>query len=157
MQSKNITGHDQIFFFDAIAPIVYHDSIDFSIAYQGSRYGKNNGEDGGDYINCPMTTDEYNHFVDELIKAERIGLFDFERGISLGVTAGKQNYFEGCLPIEIIASRGRDALAYGPMRPVGLTDYRTGKHSYAVVQLRQDNLAKDTIQFSGFSNEFDVF
>jgi methylenetetrahydrofolate--tRNA-(uracil-5-)-methyltransferase len=147
---KNISGHDQIFFFDAIAPIVYHDSIDFSIAYQGSRYGKNNGEDCGDYLNCPMTSDEYYCFIDELVMAERIDLFDFERKIPTGVKAGMDKYFEGCLPIEIIASRGKDALAYGPMRPVGLTDYRTGKHSYAVVQLRQDNLAKTLYNLVGF-------
>jgi methylenetetrahydrofolate--tRNA-(uracil-5-)-methyltransferase len=147
---KKFTGHDQIFFFDAVTPIVYHDSIDFSIAYQGSRYGKNNGEDRGDYLNCPMTADEYYRFVDELIMAERIDLFDFERIISTGVKAGMDKYFEGCLPIEIIASRGKDALAYGPMRPVGLTDYRTGKHAYAVVQLRQDNLAKTLYNFVGF-------
>ncbi len=147
---QKLTGHEQIFFFDAIAPIVYRDSIDLSVVYQGSRYGKNDGEDGGDYLNCPMTTDEYNRFVDELIKAERINLLDFERSISTGIKAGIQSYFEGCLPIEIIASRGREALAYGPMRPVGLTNHRTGKHSYAVVQLRQDNLAKTLYNLVGF-------
>ncbi len=93
----------------------------------------------GDYINCPFTRDEYYAFVDALLHAERIELRDFEDEIKKGVKAG--HFFEGCLPVEIIAERGKESLAFGPMRPVGLRDPRTGKRPFAVVQLRQDNLA----------------
>jgi methylenetetrahydrofolate--tRNA-(uracil-5-)-methyltransferase len=147
---QNLTGYEQIFFYDALAPIIYQESVSMDIVFQGSRYGKNSEESGGDYLNCPMTRDEYYRFVDELINAERISLYDFEDRISLGVRAGVHKYFEGCLPIEIIAMRGRDSLAYGPLRPVGLTDSRTGKKSFAVVQLRQDNLAKTLYNLVGF-------
>jgi methylenetetrahydrofolate--tRNA-(uracil-5-)-methyltransferase len=147
---QRFTGHDQIFFFDALAPIIARDSINLDLAYEASRYGKNSSGSIGDYINCPMNRDEYYRFVTELVKAERISLQDFEKKIENGVTAGAQRYFEGCLPVEIIALRGRDALAYGPMRPVGLTDPRTGAHSYAIVQLRQDNLAKTLYNMVGF-------
>ena len=147
---RNMTGYEQIFFYDALAPIVNKESINMDIAYQASRYGKNRMQGGDDYINCPMSKDEYYHFVDELTRAERISLFDFEDNIIIGVRAGAQKYFEGCLPVEIIAMRGKEALAYGPMRPVGLTDPRTGQHSFAVVQLRQDNLAKTLYNLVGF-------
>jgi methylenetetrahydrofolate--tRNA-(uracil-5-)-methyltransferase len=147
---QNLTGYDQIFYFDALAPIVSRDSINMDIAYQASRYGKSREQGEGDYLNCPMSKDEYYQFVDELIQAERISLLDFEDKINTGVKAGAQKYFEGCLPIEIIALRGKDALAYGPLRPVGLTDPRTSRHSFAVVQLRQDNLAKTLYNLVGF-------
>jgi methylenetetrahydrofolate--tRNA-(uracil-5-)-methyltransferase len=149
---QNLTGYDQIFFYDALAPIIYKDSINMDIAYQASRYGKNSEAGGGDYLNCPMDKDEYYQFVDELIQAERISLIKFEGDIKSGVRAGAHKYFEGCLPIEIIAMRSKDALAYGPLRPVGLTDPRTGQHSFAVVQLRQDNLAKTLYNLVGFQN-----
>lgn len=144
-----LTGYDQIYFYDALAPIVMKDSIDMNIVYQASRYGKSQTA-GGDYLNCPMDKVEYYHFVDELVRAEKISLGEFEKDISSGVKAGAHKYFEGCLPIEIIAMRGKDALAYGPLRPIGLTDPRTGKHPYAVVQLRQDNLAKTLYNLVGF-------
>lgn len=147
---QNLTGYDQIFFYDALAPIVNKDSINMDIAYQASRYGKNSEGGGGDYLNCPMNRDEYYQFVDELTRAERMSLFDFENKIDSGVRAGAHKYFEGCLPIEVIAMRGKDALAYGPLRPVGLTDPRTGQHSFAVVQLRQDNIAKTLYNIVGF-------
>ncbi|NJD59188.1 MAG: methylenetetrahydrofolate--tRNA-(uracil(54)-C(5))-methyltransferase (FADH(2)-oxidizing) TrmFO [Anaerolineae bacterium] len=147
---QQLTGYDQIFFYDALAPIVYRESINMEIAYQASRYGKGSEEGIGDYLNCPMTKDEYDRFVDELLKAERIDLHEFETNVNLGVTAGVHRYFEGCLPIEIIAMRGVQALAYGPMRPIGLTDPRTGAKAYAVVQLRQDNLAKTLYNLVGF-------
>jgi len=147
---QNLTGYDQIFFYDALAPIVDKDSINMNIAYQASRYGKNTEGSGGDYLNCPMNQDEYYQFVDELTRAERISSLGFENNIDSGVRAGVRNYFEGCLPIEIIAKRGKDALAYGPLRPVGLTDPRNGQHSFAVVQLRQDNLAKTLYNLVGF-------
>jgi methylenetetrahydrofolate--tRNA-(uracil-5-)-methyltransferase len=154
---QRMTGYEQIFFYDALAPIIAGNSIDMDIAYQASRYGKNRELDEGDYINCPMTKDEYYQFVNELTLAERISLHDFEGKISEGVRAGSEKYFEGCLPIEVIAERGRDALAYGPMRPVGLTDPRTGVHAYAVVQLRQDNLAKTLYNLVGFQTSLKYY
>jgi methylenetetrahydrofolate--tRNA-(uracil-5-)-methyltransferase len=147
---QQLTGYDQIFFYDAIAPIVYKDSINLEIAYQASRYGAGGEGNEGDYLNCPMNREQYYQFVEALIQAERTELQVFEGNIHEGVVAGDQKYFEGCLPIEIIAQRGKDALAYGPMRPVGLTDRRTGMHSFAVVQLRQDNLAKTLYNLVGF-------
>ena len=133
-----LTGQDHLYFYDAIAPIVTADSIDMDVAFRASRYGK--GE--ADYINCPMTQEEYERFVDALVTAERIPLRDFEREDA--------RFFEGCLPIEVLAARGRDALAYGPLRPVGLTDPRTGRQPYAVVQLRQDNLVGTLYNMVGF-------
>jgi methylenetetrahydrofolate--tRNA-(uracil-5-)-methyltransferase len=147
---QNLTGFEQIFFYDAVAPIITDDSINMAIVYRASRYGRNDEQGGGDYLNCPMNKTEYYNFVDELIQAERISLPGYENEISSGVRAGAHKYFEGCLPIEIIAMRGRDALSYGPLRPVGLTNPRTGEHSYAVVQLRQDNLARTLYNLVGF-------
>lgn len=140
-------GADNLFFFDAIAPIVRADSIDMQIAFRASRYDKGE-QDEGDYINCPFTKEEYYAFVDALQTAERIELRAFEDAIRSGVKAGQ--FFEGCLPVEIIAARGIDSLAFGPMRPVGLRDPRTNKRPYAVVQLRQDNLAGSLYNLVGF-------
>jgi methylenetetrahydrofolate--tRNA-(uracil-5-)-methyltransferase len=117
------------------------------IAFRASRYDQ---EGEGDYINCPMNKEEYERFVEELIKAERIPLRSFEEQIESGVTSGKGPFFEACLPIEILARRGKDALAFGPLRPVGLRDPKTGKRPYAVVQLRQDNLAGTLYNMVGF-------
>ncbi len=142
-----LSGEEHLFFFDAIAPIVHAESINMDIAFRASRYGKGNSGEG-DYINCPFTKEEYYSFVEALQTAERIELRSFEEAILSGVKAG--HFFEGCLPIEIIAGRGVDSLAYGPMRPVGLRDPRTGRGSYAVVQLRQDNLAGDLYNLVGF-------
>ena len=142
-----LSGEEHLFFFDAIAPIVHAESINMEIAFRASRYGKGDSNEG-DYINCPFTKDEYYSFVNELQKAERIELRSFEEAIRTGVKAGQ--FFEGCLPIEVIAERGIDSLAYGPMRPVGLRDPRTGRGSYAVVQLRQDNLAGSLYNLVGF-------
>ena len=133
-----LAGQQQLYFYDAMAPIVTLDSIDMTRAFRASRYDR--GE--GDYINCPMTREEYEHFVDELLKAEVIPLRDFERE--------DERFFEACLPVEVIARRGRDSLAFGPLKPVGLVDPRTGKRSYAVVQLRQDNLAGTLYNLVGF-------
>ena len=137
---QTLTGQDHLYFFDAIAPIVTRESINMEIAFKASRY-RFDDADEGDYINCPMTREEYDRFVDALASAERFPLRDFEVEINQGVIAGKRQFFEGCLPIEILAHRGRQALAFGPLRPIGLKDPRNGKGSYAVVQLRQDNLA----------------
>ncbi|MCS6774255.1 MAG: FADH(2)-oxidizing methylenetetrahydrofolate--tRNA-(uracil(54)-C(5))-methyltransferase TrmFO [Anaerolineae bacterium] len=136
-----VGGSEHLYFWDAIAPIVTVDSIDFSIAFRAGRYGRNQSEDG-DYINCPLTREEYEAFVDALLNAETIALRDFE--------LKDERFFEGCLPIEVLARRGRDALAFGPMRPVGIRDPRTGKRPYAVVQLRQDNIAGTLYNLVGF-------
>ena len=142
-----LSGEEHLFFFDAIAPIVHAESINMDIAFRASRYGKGDS-DAGDYINCPFSKDEYYSFVHELQNAERIELRSFEEAIRTGVKAGQ--FFEGCLPIEVIAERGIDSLAYGPMRPVGLRDPQTGRGSFAVVQLRQDNLAGSLYNLVGF-------
>lgn len=146
---QELTGHDHLFFYDAIAPIVSRQSINMDIAFRASRFGRGEA-DRGDYINCPMTKNQYDGFVDELVHAERISLREFERNLEIGVKAGLQTFFESCLPVEIIAMRGHEALAYGPMRPIGLKDPRTGMHPHAVVQLRQDNLADDLYNMVGF-------
>ena len=137
-----LAGREYLYFYDAIAPIVAADSIDMSIAFRASRYGKDSGPTGGDYLNCPLTQDEYDAFVDALSSAERIVLRDFEREDA--------RFFEGCLPIEVMAARGRDTLAFGPMRPIGLRDPRSGRRPHAVVQLRQDNLAGTLYNIVGF-------
>lgn len=140
-------GQSNLYFYDAISPIVEADTIDMKIAFRASRYDQ---EGEGDYINCPMNKEAYERFVEELIKAERIPLHSFEEQIERGVTGGKGPFFEACLPIEILARRGKDALAFGPLRPVGLRDPKTGKRPYAVVQLRQDNLAGTLYNMVGF-------
>jgi methylenetetrahydrofolate--tRNA-(uracil-5-)-methyltransferase len=127
-----------LYFYDSISPIVEADSIDKSRVYMAARYDKGSA----DYINCPMTRDEYDAFYDALLAAESVGERDWE----------KLNYFESCLPIEEIARRGRDTLRFGPMKPVGLRDPRTGKTPYAVVQLRQENLRADSYNLVGFQN-----
>ena len=142
-----LSQEEHLFFFDAIAPVIHADSIDMKVAFRASRYGTGEQEDG-DYINCPLNKEEYYAFVEALLHAERIELRAFEQAITSGVKAG--HFFEGCLPIEIIAERGLDSLAFGPMRPVGLKDPRTGKRPYAVVQLRQDNLAGSLYNLVGF-------
>jgi methylenetetrahydrofolate--tRNA-(uracil-5-)-methyltransferase len=147
---QSLTGYEQIYFYDALAPIVFHDSINMDIVFPGSRYGKNDDEAGGDYLNCPMNREEYHRFVDELSKAERIIIQGFKNQISAGVRAGAHKFFEGCLPIEIIAMRGIESLAYGPLRPVGLAATIIGQKPVAVVQLRQDNLAKTLYNMVGF-------
>jgi len=138
-----LAGHEHLYFYDAVAPIVAVDSIDMSVAFRGSRHDRDAGRlAGGDYINCPMTREDYEAFVDALLGAERMALHQFEQE--------DPHFFEGCLPVEILAARGRDALAYGPLRPVGLRDPRTGRRPYAVVQLRQDNLAGTLYNLVGF-------
>ncbi len=148
-----LSGDEHLFFFDAISPIVRAESVDMGIAFRASRYGKSDPttsaqDDEGDYINCPFTKEEYYEFLNALRTAERIELRSFEDAINTGVKAGQ--FFEGCLPVEVIAERGDESLAYGPMRPVGLRDPRTGKRPYAVAQLRQDNLAGSLYNIVGF-------
>ncbi len=134
---KRLTGGDDFYFYDAAAPIVTVDSVDFGKAFKASRYGK--GADDA-YINCPMTRDEYLAFRAELVAAEKTQPHDFEREI----------FFEGCLPVEVLASRGEDTLRFGPLKPVGLTDPRTQSTPYAVVQLRQDNREATLYNLVGF-------
>lgn len=143
------TGQDQLYFFDAIAPIVEFDSINMDKAFRANRYGRGT-LDEGDYINCPFNQSEYFSFRNALIEAERIPLKSFEEDVKFGVKAGSVPLFQGCQPVEIIASRGEKALAFGPMRPVGLVDPRTGRQPFAVVQLRQDNLLGDLYNLVGF-------
>jgi methylenetetrahydrofolate--tRNA-(uracil-5-)-methyltransferase len=127
-----------LYFYDSISPIVEADSIDMEKVYMAARYDKGTA----DYINCPMSKEEYDRFYDALVSAESVEARDWE----------KLNYFEGCLPIEEIARRGRDTLRFGPMKPVGLRDPRTGKPPHAVLQLRQENLRADSYNLVGFQN-----
>ena len=146
---KVLTGRNHLYFYDATAPIINRDSIDLNIAFRGSRFGR--GElDQGDYINCPLNETEYRNFINALVSADRIERKDFERDVDGGVKAGSHHYFEGCLPVEVLSRRGEQALAYGPMRPVGLYDPRTNRKPYAVLQLRQDNLAASLYNMVGF-------
>jgi methylenetetrahydrofolate--tRNA-(uracil-5-)-methyltransferase len=149
LELQRLTGHNHLYFFDAIAPIVYADSINMEVAYQASRYGRGELVDG-DYINCPLDKDEYDRFHQALLEAQRIELKSFELELERGIRAGAHRYFEGCLPVEIIARRGEKSLAFGPLRPVGLVNPYTGKRPYAVVQLRQDNLARTLYNLVGF-------
>ena len=150
---SKITGEDKLHFYDAATPIVTKESIDFNIAFFGNRYEQEKGKDEtiedwkerlhkqeASYINLPMNKDEYEKFVEELIKAEVITLHEFE----------KREIFEGCMPVEVMAKRGKDTLRYGPLKPVGFDDPRTGKRPYAVIQLRQDNELGTIYNIVGF-------
>ena len=138
LESESAVGAPHLYFYDSISPIVEADSIDMSRVYMAARYDKGSA----DYINCPMNEEEYARFYDALIAAPAVEEKDWEN----------LNYFESCLPIEEIARRGRDTLRFGPMKPVGLRDPRTGKTPYAVVQLRQENLRADSYNLVGFQN-----
>ncbi|HEY0404476.1 MAG TPA: methylenetetrahydrofolate--tRNA-(uracil(54)-C(5))-methyltransferase (FADH(2)-oxidizing) TrmFO [Pyrinomonadaceae bacterium] len=133
-----LTGDDQLYFYDAIAPIVAADSVDESIAFRAARYGKG----GDDYLNCPFDEEEYAIFYQALIEATSVKLHRFE----------ETRWFEACLPLEELARRGVDTLRYGPMKPVGLVDPRTGRQPYAAVQLRQENVLADAYSLVGFQN-----
>jgi len=134
----SLTGQEHLYFYDALAPIVAADTIDMATAFRASRYGRGDA----DYVNCPLMEAEYDRFVRALVTAERVPLRSFEREDA--------HFFEGCLPIEVLAARGREALAFGPLRPVGLIDPRTGRRPFAVVQLRQDDLAGTLYNIVGF-------
>jgi len=137
-----LTGSDRLFFYDSISPIVDAETVDSSIAFWASRYGKSEtGTD--DYLNCPFDKEQYERFVDELLKAE---------SVSSHIAEKDTPYFEACLPIEEIARRGRETLRFGPMKPMGLTDPRTGRRPWAVVQLRQENLRAASFNLVGFQN-----
>ena len=135
-QLKTLTGEEYLYFYDAAAPIIEKDSIDMDKVYLKSRYDK--GEAA--YLNCPMTEEEFNRFYDALIAAETVPLKEFE----------KEVFFEGCMPIEVMAARGRKTMLFGPLKPVGLEDPKTGKRPYAVIQLRQDDAAGTLYNIVGF-------
>jgi methylenetetrahydrofolate--tRNA-(uracil-5-)-methyltransferase len=138
-------GRDHLAFFDAISPIVLAESIDMSKVFRQSRWDRSLGpsESEGDYLNCPFTQDEYQHFHAAIVSAEKAEVHDFDN----------TKFFEGCLPIEVMAHRGVETLRFGPMKPAGLKDPRTGRRPYAVVQLRQDNLAGDHYSLVGFQTQ----
>jgi len=138
----DVLGEEALSFFDAVAPIVAAETLDMRRLFRASRYGKG---DGADYLNAALDREAYESFVDGLLKAERVPFKDFEN-VDIG-------YFEGCLPIEVMAERGRDTLRYGPMKPVGLTDPATGRRPWAVVQLRQDDLAAEHWNLVGFQTK----
>jgi methylenetetrahydrofolate--tRNA-(uracil-5-)-methyltransferase len=141
----NATGHDSLAFFDAIAPIVHRHSIDFSVAWFQSRYDKKGPSgDGADYINCPLDETQYRTFISALMSGEKTSFKDWEISTP---------YFEGCLPIEVMAARGEETLRFGPMKPVGLSDPRTGRRPFAVVQLRQDNALGSLWNMVGFQTK----
>jgi methylenetetrahydrofolate--tRNA-(uracil-5-)-methyltransferase len=134
---SEIIGGEYLYFYDAIAPIIDSDSIDYKKVYRASRYGKGEGDD---YVNCPMTKDEYLSFYRAITEADKVTAREFE----------EQKIFEGCMPVEVMASRGEDTLRFGPMKPVGLTDPKTGKEPYAVVQLRAENKEMSSYNMVGF-------
>lgn len=136
-QIISITGKDRLAFYDAAAPIIEKDSINFNIAFYGDRYGK---EGDSSYINLPMNKEEYEKFYNELVNAEVVTLHEFE----------KKEIFEGCMPIEVMAKRGEDTIRFGPLKPVGFTDPRTNSRPYAIVQLRQDNTSGTLYNMVGF-------
>jgi methylenetetrahydrofolate--tRNA-(uracil-5-)-methyltransferase len=138
----HLTGSERLFFYDSISPIVDAESVDTNIAFWASRYGKStDGTD--DYLNCPLDREQYERFVDELLQAQ---------SVPAHIEEDHTRYFEACLPIEEIARRGRDTLRFGPMKPVGLDNPRTGRRPYAVVQLRQENLRAQSFNLVGFQN-----
>ena len=137
-QIARLTGSTHLYFYDAISPVVEAETINTGVAFRAARYDKG----GPDYLNCPMNEEEYGAFYDALVEAESVPLHEFEQTM----------YFEGCLPIEEIARRGRDTLRFGPMKPVGLSDPRTGRQPFAVVQMRQENLLADSYNLVGFQN-----
>src|SRR6185369_1271169 len=137
-----LTGSGRLFFYDSISPIVDAETVDTTIAFWASRYGKStDGTD--DYLNCPFNKEQYEAFVDELLKGQ---------SVPAHIPEDATPYFEACLPIEELARRGRDTLRFGPMKPVGLTDPRTGRRPWAVVQLRQENLRAQSFNLVGFQN-----
>ena len=142
---QELTGESELAFFDAIAPIVHYDSIDRSIVWKQSRYDKAGpGGDGADYLNCPLSKEQYDAFVDALLEGDKTEFKQWE---------ATTPYFDGCLPIEVMAARGRETLRFGPMKPVGLTDPRDGSRPWAVVQLRQDNALGTLWNMVGFQTK----
>ncbi len=142
---RGLTGEDSLAFFDAIAPVIHHDSINLDIAWAQSRWDRpNENGDTKDYLNCPMNKDEYNAFIDEMLAAETAAFKDWEANTP---------YFDGCMPIEVMVERGRNTPRFGPMKPVGLTNPATGRRAWAVVQLRQDNALGTLWNMVGFQTK----
>jgi methylenetetrahydrofolate--tRNA-(uracil-5-)-methyltransferase len=142
---RTLGGEEDLAFFDAIAPIVHFDSIDMDVAWFQSRYDKStDGGDGKDYINCPMTRDQYEGFIDALLSGEKMSFKEWEENTP---------YFDGCMPIEVMASRGRETLRFGPMKPVGLTNAHDGSRPHAVIQMRQDNALGTLYNMVGFQTK----
>jgi methylenetetrahydrofolate--tRNA-(uracil-5-)-methyltransferase len=142
---RALTGEGELAFFDAIAPVVHFESIDQTIAWKQSRYDKTGpAGTGADYLNCPMSKEEYEAFIDALLQGEKTSFKDWEASTP---------YFDGCLPVEVMAERGRETLRFGPLKPVGLSDPRTGRRPYAVVQLRQDNALGTLWNMVGFQTK----
>ena len=142
---RDVGGEDDLAFFDAIAPIVHFDSIDMDRAWFQSRYDKStDGGDGKDYINCPMDKAQYDGFIEALLDGEKMSFREWEENTP---------YFEGCMPIEIMASRGHETLRFGPMKPVGLTNAHDGSRPHAVIQLRQDNALGTLYNMVGFQTK----
>lgn len=139
LQIQKLTGSEYLYFYDAIAPVVDAETVDYSKGFWADRYSKGTG----DYFNCVLTEEEYEIFYNELLKGEQVPLKDFERAV----------YFEGCLPIEEMARRGKETLLYGPMKPVGLIDPNTGKRPFAVVQLRKENIEGSLLSLVGFQTK----
>jgi methylenetetrahydrofolate--tRNA-(uracil-5-)-methyltransferase len=139
---RKMTGSSHLYFYDAISPILDADSVDYSLVFQASRYGRGQEEEG-DYLNCPLTKDEYYGFIEELLNAEKVEAHYFEQA----------HYFEACLPIEVMAERGKDTLRFGPMRPMGIIDPHTGKTPFAVVQLRMENKDGTMYNMVGFQTK----
>ncbi len=135
---RNLTGEEYLYFYDAIAPILDGDTLNMDVIFRASRYGE-----GNDYLNCPLNREEYDRFVDELTRGEKVPYREFERPV----------HFEGCLPVEEMAERGRETLAHGPLKPVGLKDPRTGRIPYAVVQLRHENREGTAYNLVGFQTK----
>ncbi len=140
---RALLGEGELYFYDSMAPIVTADSLDFAKIYRASRYGKGEGED---YLNCPLDRAQYEEFISDLLAGETVPIHEFEKGI----------YFEGCLPIEVMAERGAETLRHGPLKPMGLEDPRTGRRPHAVVQLRQDDLASEHYNLVGFQTKLRV-
>ena len=144
-QVRGLGGEDDLAFFDAMAPIVHFDSINMDVAWFQSRYDKStDGGDGKDYINCPLNREQYEAFIDALLEGEKMSFKEWEENTP---------YFDGCMPIEIMASRGRETLRFGPMKPVGLTNAHDGSRPYAVIQLRQDNALGTLYNIVGFQTK----
>ncbi len=142
---RGVTGEDALAFFDAIAPVIHHESIDLDIAWAQSRWDRpNENGDTKDYLNCPMDKEQYNAFIDEMLAAEKASFKDWEANTP---------YFDGCMPIEVMAERGRMTPRFGPMKPVGLTNPKTGRRAWAVVQLRQDNALGTLWNMVGFQTK----
>ncbi|MGH9441871.1 MAG: methylenetetrahydrofolate--tRNA-(uracil(54)-C(5))-methyltransferase (FADH(2)-oxidizing) TrmFO [Thermoanaerobaculia bacterium] len=140
---RNLLGEGALYFYDSMAPIVTADSLDPAKIYRASRYGKGEGDD---YLNCPLDREQYEEFISDLLSGETVPVHDFEKGV----------YFEGCLPIEVMAERGIETLRHGPLKPMGLEDPRTGRRPHAVVQLRQDDLAREHYNLVGFQTKLKV-